>query len=94
MELGCTECTGGKHHRIYIREEFSINGMYFDVNRGEFFDKQGSVEERTSLEVVAAMEKRYKSGPKREGQLWEPCSCGNEPVEMPLHLCSVCWPAN
>jgi hypothetical protein len=29
---------------------------------------------------------------KREGQLWEPCKCGREPVYMPLHLCDKCWP--
>jgi len=32
------------------------------------------------------------SAPKMEGQLWEPCQCGNEPVYMPLHKCERCWP--
>ena len=25
-----------------------------------------------------------------EGQLWEPCKCGKEPVYMPSHLCEKC----
>jgi len=34
-----------------------------------------------------------QNGPKKTGQLWEPCPrCGNEPVYMPLHLCDDCWP--
>ena len=30
--------------------------------------------------------------PEKQGQLWEPCKCGSEPVYMPLHLCADCWP--
>jgi hypothetical protein len=30
--------------------------------------------------------------PRKEGQLWEPCKCGAEPVNMPLMLCDKCWP--
>jgi len=34
-----------------------------------------------------------QAGPKKTGQLWEPCpKCGQEPVYMPLHLCDNCWP--
>lgn len=29
---------------------------------------------------------------KKDGQLWEECECGNEPVYLPLHLCAECWP--
>ena len=33
------------------------------------------------------------TGPKKTGQLWEPCpKCGREPVYMPLGLCDRCWP--
>lgn len=34
------------------------------------------------------------SPPAKEGQLWEPCRCGREPVYMPLELCDQCWPKN
>jgi len=30
--------------------------------------------------------------PQKQGQLWEPCQCGREPIYMPLHLCANCWP--
>lgn len=30
--------------------------------------------------------------PTKQGQLWEPCRCGREPIYMPLELCSMCWP--
>jgi hypothetical protein len=30
--------------------------------------------------------------PRKTGQIWEPCSCGAEPVNMPLMLCDKCWP--
>lgn len=33
----------------------------------------------------------YKLHPEQfEGQLWERCRCGNEPVNMPSHLCIDC----
>ena len=28
------------------------------------------------------------------GQLWEPCRCGREPVNMPSHLCTSCLMRN
>lgn len=31
---------------------------------------------------------------KFQGQLWEPCKCGNEPVNMPTHLCADCLMRN
>jgi len=30
--------------------------------------------------------------PVQNGQLWEPCSCGREPVYLPLGVCDKCWP--
>ena len=27
---------------------------------------------------------------KFQGQIWESCRCGNEPVNMPSHLCTDC----
>jgi len=40
----------------------------------------------------APMPKPISTIPRKEGQLWEPCDCGQEPVYMPLHLCDKCWP--
>lgn len=42
---------------------------------------------------VKCPEKQASEGPKKTGQLWEPCPrCGQEPVYMPLGLCDDCWP--
>ena len=42
---------------------------------------------------VKCPEKSVSAGPKKTGQLWEPCPlCGQEPVYMPLDLCAHCWP--
>lgn len=53
-------------------------------------------------EELAAMIKpcgksEYKSSASKkageehfQGQLWEECSCGNEPVYMPSHKCEKC----
>lgn len=30
--------------------------------------------------------------PEMEGQIWEPCHCGTEPVYTPLMLCEKHWP--
>lgn len=35
----------------------------------------------------------HKTTIEKQGQLWESCKCGNEPVYLPLLLCSKCWPS-
>lgn len=47
---------------------------------------------RTIPEPSVLVQPRSTGIPKKEGQLWEPCQCGNEPVYMPLNLCAQCWP--
>jgi hypothetical protein len=45
----------------------------------------------------AAIEAKKPRQPARkpwpEGQLWDECDCGREPVYMPLHVCKRCWVA-
>ena len=47
---------------------------------------------RKSVIEPHATNQKAHSAPKKEGQLWEQCDCGNEPVYAPLHLCASCWP--
>ena len=35
-----------------------------------------------------------KTSQQKEGQLWEKCRCGNEPVYAPSHLCEKCLKNN
>ena len=47
----------------------------------------------THAKCAATSSVKTGGGPKKTGQLWEPCPrCGNEPVYMPLQLCDQCWP--
>jgi hypothetical protein len=43
--------------------------------------------------AIAAAPAPVASFPSMNGQLWEDCVCGAQPVYMPLHLCQKCWPA-
>ena len=42
--------------------------------------------------IIGEAPSRSDGIPVKVGQLWEPCSCGEEPVYMPLFLCDRCWP--
>lgn len=80
-------------------------GRYYDYGAGQS-SMQKSIEQleteihlRRGRAYVIELNEADKKVQQRaeqvimEGQLWEPCcACGAEPVYMPLHLCSNCWP--
>jgi hypothetical protein len=52
----------------------------------------GAAEDELVCRAVLQEVHAYDRPPRKEGQLWEPCQCGREPVNMPLNLCDKCWP--
>jgi hypothetical protein len=71
---------------MYLSESLTEQGLknYLDVLT-QINSSQAEEKNFTVLEILDF---------KKDGELWEPCTCGAEPVYMPLHLCAACWPKN
>jgi hypothetical protein len=68
------------------------HGVSMTLHQRRFF----TIKRETKRQVGPIINAIIQVGPEpkiiKQGQLWEPCKCGREPVYMPLHLCDKCWP--